>query len=300
MLEKGENRQAKYEEKGNKKTQQDIILTQYNEAVNAWSKDKDNVDARNAVNTARSAGIQYGLNLPNVVSQHISEKMAGSNIDLRNQGLDQQKTNAESQQDYQKQQLDLQERRLAADQWMNQQRLDLDKLKLLQAQNAKLTLSGDEAQKIGQLENAEPIFDRLENQIADDLVVNTTADNINSKNSLIRSAANKLASADTQVFANAKQMVRNMIGRDLSGAAIAEGEWNAFEANIPTYGDTPEILKQKKKNRIDWIDDKKNRGKNRTEDPKPKPDSVPTKPLYKSIGAIKFESLDGGKTWSKQ
>lgn len=277
MLQKSEALATKGRTETEKKALQQIALDNVDKATQAWNDNKEDPNLRTALYNAINEARMTGVTVRDPIQQYINEKMAGSNIELRQQGLEQQGN-------YQQQQLSANAQREANDQWYRTQQLALEREKMDRAERKALKLTGDEAQKLGQLENAEPIFDRLEKKISEDLLLNTTADQINSPNKLIAMGANKLASSDTQAFANAKQMVRNMIGRDLSGAAISNHEWGAFEANIPAYGDTPEILAQKKKNRIDWINDKKNRGRTEQATPPKAPDKKPAPPVFTSNG----------------
>jgi len=268
MLQKSEALASKGKLESEKKAAQQIALDNVDKATQAWNANKEDPNLRTALYNAINEARMTGVTVRDPIQQYINEKMAGSNIDLRQQGLTQQG-------EYQTKMLDAAAQREANDQWYRQQQLALEREKMDRAERKALKLTGDEAQKLGQLQNAEPIFDKLEAKIANDMMINTLADQINSPNKLFSMGANKLADSDTQAFANAKQMVRNMIGRDLSGAAISNHEWGAFEANIPAYGDTPEILAQKKKNRLDWINDKKNRGRSEQSNPPPKKPMAP-------------------------
>ena len=80
----------KNEEKQVNKMAQDAVLQEYNIAVDNWSKAKDDNDQRNNVTNVLAKARSLGLTLPDVISKHISEKTADSNLGLREQTLEQQ------------------------------------------------------------------------------------------------------------------------------------------------------------------------------------------------------------------
>jgi hypothetical protein len=260
-----------------KKIDLENAITKMNEISAVWREDPDNKLKQDQLRDAWNRASTLGAKVQNPIDDYLREQYNATQTGLRQQGMTQQV-------EYQNKMIDAATQREANDQWYRSQQLALEREKMDRAERKALRLSGEEAQKLGQLENAEPIFDRLEAKVADDLMINTLADQITSPNKLFSLTANKMADSDTQAFANAKQMVRNMVGRDLSGAAIAAHEWGAFEANIPAYGDTPEILAQKKKNRADWINDKKNRGRGAQASTQQTP-SIPKKVVTPIVGA---------------
>jgi hypothetical protein len=243
-----------------------------------------------------------GLNLPNPISNWVQEKQFGQKLESVEKEYENADKRAEEDRMLRMQSLSLQERQAQAANYFRAEELRLRELALQNKKDTKMILSGDEAQKLGQMENAEPVFDRLGERVANSAPMSAAIWGINSSNAAISGAANLLSSPETQMLANAVQQVRNMIGRDLSGAAIAKHEWQAFEANIPKYGDSPEVLAQKKKNRMDWIKDKKDRGQSRkTGDGAGT--NTPSKggaaPLYKTKFGVEFISIDGGNTWKE-
>lgn len=272
-MQKSQALEAKKAEKADINARKTIAKDQYDEAVAAWSRNKGGQAEQNEVLAALADARLYGLTLTNPITNWVQSQQFDTNTGLKKESMEQQKSQ-------QQQQMEAAARREANDNWYRSQQLALEREKLDRAERKANKLTADEAASVGQLSNAEPIFDRLENDIANNLSMGMAVDGINSSNKMVSMVANASASPETQAFANAKNMVRNMIGRQLSGAAISPHEWGAFEANIPAYGDSPAILKQKKKNRLDWVQDKMDRGASR---------QTPAKPGY----VVNLEKADG-------
>ena len=302
-LQKADILDAKKNERIKLKADQNIALDNYKQAVEAWRKNPEGSDEYNAMIATIADGKTVGLTLTNPITNYTQEKQFASTLEEKIAGREQ---TAQQYADT----LDQRKKEFSSDAWFKEQNLLLAQQKKDQAARKSMQLTGDEAAKLGQMEDAEPIIQALESKVADDMFMNAAVDQINTNDNsmvgnLFSRGINSLSSPETQKYANAKRAISQMLARDLSGAAIGKEEWQAFQANLPNYGDKPDVLKQKRAFRLSWIQDKKTRGTNRTvtgqETVVPTGTPTPTiaqKILFKKQYGMDMVSNDDGKTWS--
>ena len=276
-IQKADALDAKKDERTKLKADQNIALDNYKQAVEAWRKNPEGNNEYNAMLSTIADGRAVGLTLTNPITNYTQEQQFATTMEEKKAGREQTAQQyAES--------LEQRRKEFSSDAWFKQQNLILAQQKKDQVDRKSMQLTGDEAAKLGQMEDAEPIIQALESKVADDMVMNAAVDQINTNDdsmvgNLFARGVNSLSSPETQKYANAKRAISQMLARDLSGAAIGKEEWQAFQANLPNYGDKPDVLKQKRAFRLSWIQDKKTRGTNRipTETPKKKPVVNPDK-----------------------
>jgi len=249
---------AKDETKVNTEKELQPLYDNYKKSLDAYSASPSDETAKNNVRYAiaelkRKGVTQVENPIDDTLRQNQIDAMSGfhtSSLEQNQEQFDaQQKSNEEKFQnmlDEQKKDRDLQ--------WAN---FNLQKKKL--DDEAKKTPAGDkvggvtEAQKQKAIQ-ADAVFDELAPLMTDNFATTIIGNGLTSHNTIINAIANKVATDDQQRVGQAFQSYRNIVGRVLSGAAIGDNEWTAFENDIPKYGDTQPVLEQKKANRMAWID----------------------------------------------